>query len=355
MHDRAGVFPVIRYKCTVAYDGSAYCGWQTQKHGDSVQEQIENALAHISNGPVSVLAAGRTDAGVNAWGQVFQFDSKRDMTERKLMGALNGYLPDDIHIRKVEKKDRLFHARYGVRAKRYDYRIGLGEYNVFTRNWVYQCPYELDIEAMKKGAVYLKGTHDFTSFNSNTLKETPDQVRTIDDIVFHEEGGILTISFHGRGFLRYMVRMMTAQLLEAGRGRIEPEDIKRILEAKSKTVSRRLAHPEGLTLAEIDYYETAALTDHYAVREYLPEDELPAGRSLSELELPFRTGALPLEMIFADRRTNAPYGSYRLESTGGLLRFAQGLEEGELGEIEEQLKAFQKKRGCDVPFAAETV
>ncbi|MBQ9328527.1 MAG: tRNA pseudouridine(38-40) synthase TruA, partial [Solobacterium sp.] len=84
---------MIRYKCTVAYDGNAYCGWQTQKHGDSVQEQIESALERIFDEPVRILAAGRTDAGVNAWGQVFQFDSEKEIRERKLMGAINGFLP----------------------------------------------------------------------------------------------------------------------------------------------------------------------------------------------------------------------------------------------------------------------
>ena len=128
---------MIRYKCTVAYSGAGYCGWQTQKNGNSVQEYIESALERIFDSPVRILAAGRTDAGVNAWGQVFQFDSEKEIGERKLMGALNGFLPKDIHIRKVEKKDRLFHVRYCVKSKQYDYRINLGEYDVFSRDFSY--------------------------------------------------------------------------------------------------------------------------------------------------------------------------------------------------------------------------
>ena len=215
---------MIRYKCTVAYSGAGYCGWQTQKNGNSVQEYIESALERIFDSPVRILAAGRTDAGVNAWGQVFQFDSEKEIGERKLMGALNGFLPKDIHIRKVEKKDRLFHVRYCVKSKQYDYRINLGEYDVFSRDFAYQCPYPVNVEKMEEASRYLVGTHDFTSFNSNTLRETPDQVRTIDSIVFTRENDMLTISYRGRGFLRYMVRMMTGALLEVGRGRMEPED-----------------------------------------------------------------------------------------------------------------------------------
>ena len=336
---------MIRYKCTVAYDGSAYCGWQTQNTGASVQEQIEAAVSHIMNRPVRVLAAGRTDAGVNAWGQVFQFDTEMDVSERTMMGAINGHLPGDIHIRKVEKKDRLFHARYCVRSKSYDYRINLGEYDVFTRTQAYQCPYPVDIERMKQGAQYLIGKHDFTSFNSNSLKETPDQVRTIESIDFILKNNLLTISYRGRGFLRYMVRMMTAQLLDVGRGKLEPEDIKRILEAKSKTIARRNAHPEGLTLMEIDYYETLALTETTAVREYLPEDTLNEGMVLSEVEEAVRNNTYPQEYVIADRHTNEPYGSYYLEETGGELRLEKELKEADLENLAEQIRDTQKRRG----------
>lgn len=345
---------MIRYKCTVAYDGALYCGWQTQKKGNSIQEQIEQALAHILNEPVSVLAAGRTDAGVNAWGQVFQFDTERDMPERRMMGALNGFLPNDIHIRKVEKKNCLFHARYCVRSKRYDYRINFGPYDVFSRNFAYQCPYQADIKAMEEGSKYLIGTHDFTSFNSNTLRETPDQVRTIESITFLKEGDLLTISYRGRGFLRYMVRMMTAQLLEVGRGRLQPEDIGRILDAKSKTAARRNAHPEGLTLMEIDYYETAALTPSLAVREYLWDDVQPDDLDRTANEEAVRKGILPYRMILADRRTNEPFGEYVLTAEGGILKH-RGVPDEELADIAEQLRAYQKEGGFsqDVAVMAE--
>ena len=336
---------MIRYKCTVAYEGSGFCGWQTQKTGASVQEAIEEAIHHITNEEIHILASGRTDAGVNALGQVFQFDSEIEMSERKMMGALNSFLPDSIHIMKVEKKDRLFHVRYCVRRKQYDYRINTGPYDVFSRNHAYQCPYPLNVEKMKEAARYLVGTHDFTSFNSNPLKETPDQVRTIDSIEFFEEGQILTISFVGRGFLRYMVRMMTAQLLEAGRGRIEPEEVKRILEAKSKTASRRNAHPEGLTLVKVDYFEIVSLTAHFVVREYLPEDPLPEEFSLKTLEAEVREKALPRCYAFAGRKSGEVLGMYALGPYGGVLSGIQNAEENEAKELITGLKDYQERQG----------
>ena len=321
---------MIRYKCTVAYSGANYCGWQTQKNGNSVQEYIESALERIFDSPVRIMAAGRTDAGVNAWGQVFQFDSEKDIGERKLMGALNGFLPKDIHIRKVEKKDRLFHVRYCVKEKQYDYRINLGEYDVFSRDFAYQCPYPVDAEKMEEASRYLVGTHDFTSFNSNTLRETPDQVRTIDSIVFTREKDMLTISYRGRGFLRYMVRMMTGALLEVGRGRMEPEDIGRMLAAKSKTVSRRNAHPEGLTLAEITYFDVLAQTDHLTVRETLPEDEgVLDGTGFS--------------FVLADRHTDEVFGGYTEGSAGAVLALWKDCGP-ELDSIYEQLQERTERR-----------
>ena len=323
---------MIRYKCTVAYSGAGYCGWQTQKYGNSVQEYIESALERIFDSPVRIMAAGRTDAGVNAWGQVFQFDSEKDIGERKLMGAINGFLPKNIHIRKVEKKDQLFHVRYCVKTKQYDYRINLGEYDVFTRDSAYQCPYPVDVRKMEEAAQYFIGTHDFTSFNSNSLKETPDQVRTIESITFHRDGDMLTISYRGRGFLRYMVRMMTAALLEVGRGRMEPENIKVLLEAKSKTVARRNAHPEGLTLKEITYFDVLAETAQLTVREVLPEDEAVLK-------------GMPFGYVLADRHTDQLYGGYAEGPAGAVIALFSECDNDQLTEIRAQLLERQKQQG----------
>ena len=273
---------MIRYKCTVSYDGRNYSGWQTQKKGNSIQEHIEHALFQLTHKKINITAAGRTDKGVNARGQVFHFDSDLEMSPRKWKGAINNFLPEDIHIMDVEEKDERFHARYSVKRKQYDYRIHFGEYDVFSKDYTYQCPYKVNIPLMKKASKLFIGTHDFTSFNSNSLKETPDQVRTIEDIIFTIEDEYLTISFIGRGFLRYMVRMLVAQLLDVGSGKQTIEELKEKFELKSKRVSRKNAPSEGLTLVKIEYFEVLALNQTYMIREYLPEDKLPRGLTLKK-------------------------------------------------------------------------
>ncbi|MBR2825849.1 MAG: tRNA pseudouridine(38-40) synthase TruA, partial [Solobacterium sp.] len=265
---------MIRYKCTVSYNGRNYSGWQTQKKGNSIQEHIEHALTQLTHKKINITAAGRTDKGVNAQGQVFHFDTELEMTPRKWKGAINNFLPEDIHIIDVEEKDERFHARYSVKTKQYDYKINFGEYDVFSKDYAYQCPYQVDIKLMEKASKLFIGTHDFTSFNSNSLKETPDQVRTIENIIFKKDGDFLTISYIGRGFLRYMVRMLTAQLLDVGSGKQTIEELKEKFESKSKRVSRKNAPSEGLTLVKIDYFEVLALNNTYMIREYLPEDKL---------------------------------------------------------------------------------
>ena len=204
----------MRYKCVVSYVGDHYEGWQSQTRGTSVQEQIEKVLEKIAQTKITITASGRTDAGVNARGQVFMFDCERNMNARKWMGAINAFLPDDIHILSVEEKDSIFHARFNVRYKTYTYRINNGPYDVFSREYACQFPYPLDIEKMNACIHLFQGTHDFTSFNSSSLAEYPIQVRSIYDVSCKKDGNMLSLTFTGKGFLRYQVRMMSAAILD---------------------------------------------------------------------------------------------------------------------------------------------
>lgn len=301
-----------RFRCTVSYKGRNYDGWQSQRSGRSVQETIEAAIARIAGKRTVITAAGRTDAGVNAHGQVFHFDSDMNLSAYKWKGAINGFLPEDIHIMDVQETDERFHARYCVRMKQYDYRIQLDHYDVLTADYAWQCPYELDIERMKEASRCFVGTHDFTSFNSSSLSEYPDQVRTVKDIVFEQDGSLLKISFIGKGFLRYMVRMMTAQLIDAGRGKTGPEDIRRMMDERSKRASGRNAEPQGLTLEHIDYFEICALNEEGMVREYLDGDILPQGRTLTELEGAVRDGKLPRIYAFSTRHSQTILGYFEV-------------------------------------------
>lgn len=242
-----------RFKCIVSYDGSNYIGWQSQSRGNSIQEAIESVLKRIANEKINAVAAGRTDAKVHALGQVFHFDTAFYLNEDQWLKAINGYLPNDIIIRDLKEVGESFHARFSVKCKQYDYLINLGPYDVFSVNYAYQCRFHLDVDKMEKAAQDFVGIHDFTSFCANSLEIHPNQTREITKITFHQDGDMLRISYYGKGFLRYMVRMMTATLIEIGRGRANVDDVKLMLEAKDKDICKHNAEPQGLYLIKVEY------------------------------------------------------------------------------------------------------
>lgn len=263
----------MRYKCTVSYIGANYEGWQTQKKGTSIQEKIEEALFKITNEEIIIVGSGRTDAKVNADGQVFHFDSNLEMSEYKWKGAINAFLPNDIYIKNVEKETETFHARHCVKQKEYEYHI-ITTYDVFKKDYASFIPYELNVEKMKEASKCFIGKHDFTSFNSSSLEEYSDQVRTISEInITHNEEEII-LNFIGKGFLRYMVRMMVAALIEVGKGKMTKEDIISLLENPSKTAFSKNAEAQGLTLKRVDYFKILSLNEEGMIRERLRDDDI---------------------------------------------------------------------------------
>ncbi len=275
---------MIRYACKVAYVGRDYEGWQTQGRGNTIQEKLESVLTKICDEPITIIGSGRTDSGVNARGQVFHFDTHRDMSEFKWYGAINAFLPDDIRVLEIKKVPmHLFHARYSVRWKKYSYRVNTGSYDVFQKDTVYQLCRPLNLEKMEEASKFLIGTHDFTSFNASPLEQYPDQTRSIYHIDFQKENDVITMAFVGKGFLRYMVRMLSAILIEVGKEKIEPEEVRKILERKTKTASSRNVPPNGLTLEEVKYFQTGAFNDEGMIREYLEYDKLPENLTMEEL------------------------------------------------------------------------
>ena len=263
----------MRYKCTVSYIGANYDGWQTQKKNTSIQEKIEEVLLRITNEEITIVGSGRTDAKVNARGQVFHFDTDLEMSEYKWKGALNGYLPDDIYIEKVEKVHDTFHARHTVKQKEYEYHI-MTKYDVFKKDYALYIPYELDVEKMKETSLAFVGKHDFTSFNASSLDEYPDQIRTINSIDFEVGNEEIIITFKGKGFLRYMVRMMVGALIEVGRGKMEAKDISALLTNPSRTAFSKNAEAHGLCLKKVHYFEVLALNGSGMVREVLADDDI---------------------------------------------------------------------------------
>lgn len=262
-----------RYKVVVSYIGKNYVGWQRQLNKKTIQGVIEKVIYKITNENITIVASGRTDSKVNARGQVFHFDSDVYMENEKWKYALNAYLPDDIYINSVKKVNELFHARYCVLYKEYEYVINLGEYDVFNKDYVYKCFYKLDIDKMIKASKYFIGLHDFTSFNASPIDKYPNQVREIYSIDFEVDNDLIKIKFKGNGFLRHMVRMLVACLIEVGRNKLSIDDVKKILDKKDKNAFNKNADAIGLTLNKVEYFELIYLDDEYLIRTIHKEDK----------------------------------------------------------------------------------
>lgn len=244
----------MNYRMDIQYDGTRYGGWQKQKDTDNtIQGKIEDVLGRMCKNPVSIQGAGRTDAGVHARGQVANVFLDTDKTCEEICSYLNQYLPEDIEITRVTKVEERFHSRLNAKEKVYQYRVVTGVHkNVFERK--YQCPLHenLDVDAMKKAAGYLEGTHDFKSFCSNK-KMKKSSVRTIFRIEIEDAGQEVKFTFTGNGFLYNMVRILTGTLIEVGRGDRRPEEMPRILEGCDRSLAGFTAPARGLTLLEVRY------------------------------------------------------------------------------------------------------
>lgn len=245
----------MRYKVTVAYDGSMYAGWQTQHRNDSVQETIEVVLSRIFNEPIIIVGSGRTDRGVHAKAQVFHFDADRAIGCDKLKYALNTQMDRSIIIRFVEIVDDKFHARFSVLRKQYQYYVSNDVLNPFIRNYMHVEKNQLDIQAMKEVCTKFIGTYDFTSFTSAKIHEHKSRVKTIFafNVIQNESSYVFTIE--GNGFLRYMVRMIIQTVLMVGLGRLSVEDVAAMLIAKDKHACRYKAPACGLYLTKVSYKE----------------------------------------------------------------------------------------------------
>lgn len=243
----------MRYKVEISYDGTNYLGFQSQPHKKTIQDEIEKAISQILNFDTRIIMASRTDAGVHAKAQVFHFDIDSQLDEYKLKGGFNAVLPKDIHVNSIKKVDETFHARFSVCSKTYEYLINYHEFSPFLINRAYQCKYKLDIEKMRECSKLLLGEHDFSSFNTSTYEEKPDQRRTIFELDLIEENNILKLRIKGDGFLRNMVRIIVGALLEVGRGKKEISDIEEMLNNPSKSTRRYNIAACGLYLTEINY------------------------------------------------------------------------------------------------------
>jgi tRNA pseudouridine38-40 synthase len=253
------------FKLTLAYDGARFSGWQAQPGRRTVQGELERAWREITGETVRVSAAGRTDAGVHAWGQVVGVESATRLPLNALTFALNAKLPADAAVRCIELAPDGFNATTGAKRKRYRYTI----YNdrrrpVFCRKFAWHVPAPLDSAAMQRGAEHLVGTHDFASFQS-AGSERESTVRTIfaakvggvvqrtDAELDLDSDALITIEVEGDGFLYNMMRTIAGTLVEVGRGRHDPAWVGEVIASRDRKSAGPTAPPHGLTLLWVAY------------------------------------------------------------------------------------------------------
>ncbi len=288
-----------RVMLTVAYDGTNYHGWQIQPNGETIEGVLNRCLSDLTGEQIEVIGASRTDSGVHAMGNVAVFDTDSPIPADKISYALNRRLPEDIRVRKSEEVSADFHPRHCVSRKTYEYRIYCADFPMPMKRLYNHYTYvPLDTDLMRRAAEYFVGTHDFKSFCSAEA-QVETTVRQVESVVVREEiGGQTTgaaemggpgaacgadvrpektaytavaatgsgesrreqkpdreivIRVTGYGFLYNMVRIMAGTLMEAGRGHIAPEDIRRILEARDRQTAGPTAPACGLTLIGIEY------------------------------------------------------------------------------------------------------
>jgi tRNA pseudouridine38-40 synthase len=252
----------MRVLIFAAYDGTNYKGWQKQEGFSTVQGELEDAIEKFTGRKTEVIGASRTDSGVHSAGSAAVFDIDIPIPGEKIAFALNTYLPEDIRIMRSLEVPGDFHPRHTDTIKTYSYRIVSAKIaDPRTRLYAMNVHVHLDTALMQKAASYLEGEHDFRSF-ANPDTEVTDFVRTIYNIDVNEkkldlfgDSSLIEIRVRGNGFLYNMVRIIAGSLIEVGRGKIKPEDLKIMLERKDRRFSGPTAPALGLSLERIEFPE----------------------------------------------------------------------------------------------------
>ncbi len=239
-------------KLLIEYDGTNYCGWQTQPNGISVQQCIEEALWAVTGQRVGITGAGRTDAGVHARGQVANFHMESDMLPGRFAPALNAHLPESIRIQSSEEVPQDFHARFSALKKTYSYHIRNSSVaSPLSGRFEYQCYGELDIDKMKNVCALFEGEHDFAPFMA-AGSNVKDTVRRIYSCEMAVDGPQIVFTVCGNGFLYKMVRNMVGLLLDVGRGKWSAEQAGKLIEAGGVR-DGFTAPAKGLIMERVEY------------------------------------------------------------------------------------------------------
>lgn len=245
-----------RIRVTVAYDGTAYHGWQVQPGLPTIQGELERILSDIDNRPVSVIGSGRTDAGVHALGQVAAFDLHNPLPTPNLQRAMNRILPPDIRILSADAAAADFHPRFNASAKTYEYRIWRAEVcPPMRRLYTLHFPYPLDEQAMIDAAPLLEGEHDFSAFAASDEKDELglSKVRTILSSTLVREDGELVYRVRGSGFLKHMVRIIVGTIREIGRGNLTAAGLLARLQPGYPGKAGPSVPARGLCLVSVEY------------------------------------------------------------------------------------------------------
>ena len=247
----------LKFKLTIAYDGTAWQGWQSQKSGLGVQDQIESALERLFGGMPKLTSSSRTDAGVHARGLVAHFEIPRvsfRMPVRHLVLAINALLPEDIRVVSAVRVAASFHARFDAKGKQYRYHLwNHPVMDPLRRHDVWHVPRPLDIDLMKQAAAHFTGRRDFRAFTSNRGTELADSVRTVTRCEVRRQGALVTILIEGEGFLYKMCRGIVGTIVQAGEGRFAVDEIHHMLESKDRRLSGMNAPAHGLVLWKVFY------------------------------------------------------------------------------------------------------
>ena len=261
----------LKLKLTIAFDGTAYQGWQVQKIGLGVQQKVEEALAKLFPSAPRVHGSSRTDTGVHALGLVAHCELPvaecAMMPPAKLLLAINAWLPEDIRVMAVSRAAAKFHARFDAAGKQYRYFVwNHPAMNPLLRQRAWHVKRQLDLPAMRRAAKLFVGRHDFRSFRANPTYDTDSTVRTVRRCDLRRNGPLLTFIIEGDGFLYKMCRGIVGTLVQVGEGKIAPEEVKDIIAQCDRRVAGMTSPACGLMLWRVFYQRAARAKAGTSVR-----------------------------------------------------------------------------------------
>lgn len=237
----------------VEYEGTNYHGWQCQPNGTTVEEVLRLAVERIVDHPVKLYSAGRTDAGVHAFGQVVNFFTDKTIPLFNIVRGVNSMLPQDVRVRTARDEDPSFHARYSAKSKTYVYSIfNAPGFSPFSVRYSWHHPFPLDSASMNDAIKAVVGTHDFSSFKKKNEPYRSCEREVLRARVFRK-GPFVHVIIEATGFLRYMVRNIVGTLVSVGTGKMTPDEFRGVIEQRDRDRAGPTAPPQGLFLRRVKY------------------------------------------------------------------------------------------------------